>query len=148
MSYGPPFDEKNRNAERGLFFMAYNASIAEQFEVIQAWLSGGNSSDQNTYSALRDPFLGVPQDDDPHSFVFYDENGKKQVVELPPDKPIVKLEWGLYAFVPSIKAIDELKEIAAGRRQGSMPLRTRMIRRRKTGVPPNSPCRRRRARWS
>ena len=112
MSYGPPFD-KNRNAERGLFFMAYNASIAEQFEVIQAWLSGGNSSDRNTYSALRDPFLGVPQDGDPHSFVFCDESGEANVVELPPDKPIVKLEWGLYAFVPSIKAIAGLKEIAA-----------------------------------
>ncbi|MEH2623784.1 Dyp-type peroxidase family [Bradyrhizobium sp. AZCC 1719] len=113
MSYGPPFDEKNPDAEeRGLFFMAYNASIAEQFEVIQAWLSGGNSSDQHTYSVLRDPFLGVPHDSDPHSFVFYDKNGEEKVVELPPDKPIVKLEWGLYAFVPSIKAIDELKELA------------------------------------
>ena len=103
---------ENPDAERGLFFMAYNASIAEQFEVIQAWLSGSNSSNQNTYSALRDPFLGVPQDGDPHSFAFYDDSGKEKVVPLPPDKPIVKLEWGLYAFVPSIKAIAELKEIA------------------------------------
>jgi hypothetical protein len=112
MSYGPPFNGKNPDAERGLFFMAYNASIAEQFEVIQAWLSGSNSSDRNTYSALRDPFLGVPQDGDPHSFVYYDDSGKEQVLPLPPDKPIVKLEWGLYAFVPSIKAIAELKAIA------------------------------------
>ncbi|KRR26168.1 hypothetical protein CQ14_21005 [Bradyrhizobium lablabi] len=111
MSYGPPF-EKSPEAERGLFFMAYNASIAEQFEVIQAWLSGSNSSDRNTYSALRDPFLGVPQEGDPHRFVFYDKNGEEKFVELPPDKPIVKLEWGLYAFVPSIKAIAELKDIA------------------------------------
>jgi Dyp-type peroxidase family len=112
MSYGPPFTGKNPNAERGLFFMAYNASIAEQFEVIQAWLSGSNSSDQNTYSALRDPFVGVPQDGDPHSFFFYDDSGREKVMSLPPDKPLVKLEWGLYAFVPSINAIAELKEIA------------------------------------
>ncbi|UPK04510.1 Dyp-type peroxidase domain-containing protein [Bradyrhizobium sp. 170] len=112
MSYGPPFNQ-NPDAERGLFFMAYNASIAEQFEVIQAWLSGSNSSDRNTYSALRDPFLGVPQEGDPHSFVYYDDSGMEHVVPLPPDKPIVKLEWGLYAFIPSIKAIAELKEIAA-----------------------------------
>ncbi|MCA6118796.1 Dyp-type peroxidase [Bradyrhizobium sp. WSM 1738] len=111
MSYGPRFEEKS-DAERGLFFMAYNASIAEQFEVIQGWLSGSNSSNPDSYSALRDPFLGVPQDGDPHRFVFYDDSGKEKVVELPPDKPIVKLEWGLYAFVPSIKAIAELKEIA------------------------------------
>jgi len=111
MSYGPRFEE-NPDVERGLFFMAYNASIAEQFEVIQAWLSGSNSSNPDSYSALRDPFLGVPQDGDPHSFVFCDDSGKEKVVPLPPDKPIVKLEWGLYAFVPSIKAIAELKEIA------------------------------------
>jgi Dyp-type peroxidase family len=112
MSYGPPFQE-NPEAERGLFFMAYNASIAEQFEVIQAWLSGGNSSNRNTYSALRDPFLGVPQEGDPHNFVYHDDGGKEHVVPLSPDKPIVKLEWGLYAFVPSIMAIAGLKDIAA-----------------------------------
>jgi Dyp-type peroxidase family len=112
MSYGPPFDGANADAERGLFFMAYNASIAEQFEVIQAWLSGSNSSDQNTYSAMRDPFLGVPQADDPHSFVFYDSGGARVVAKLDSETPVVKLEWGLYAFVPSIKAIAELKSIA------------------------------------
>jgi Dyp-type peroxidase family len=112
MSYGPPFQE-DPEAERGLFFMAYNASIAEQFEVIQAWLSGGNSSDRNTYSGLRDPFLGVPQEGEPHDFVYHDESGKEHVVPLSPDKPIVKLEWGLYAFVPSIMAIAGLKDIAA-----------------------------------
>jgi Dyp-type peroxidase family len=112
MSYGPPFDGRNLDEKRGLFFMAYNASIAEQFEVIQAWLSGSNSSNQNTYSALRDPFLGVPLEGDPHTFVFHDARGRQKVVKLPPDRPIVKLEWGVYAFVPSIKAIDELLDIA------------------------------------
>ena len=134
MSYGPRPDGKNSKDKRGLFFMAYNASIAEQFEVIQAWLSGSNSSNPNSYSALRDPFLGVPQDGDPHSFVFYDKNGDQKVVKLPPDKPIVTLEWGLYAFVPSIKAVDELKELAKVTAKIS-PLGTRMIRRRKTGAP-------------
>jgi Dyp-type peroxidase family len=112
MSYGPPFNGTNADADRGLFFMAYNASIAEQFEVIQAWLSGSNSSDQNTYSAMRDPFLGVPQHDDPNSFVFYDKGGARVVAKLDSETPVVKLEWGLYAFVPSIKAIAELKSIA------------------------------------
>lgn len=112
MSYGPVYDRKSANAERGLVFMAYNASIAEQFEVVQAWLSGGNSSDPNSYSALRDPFLGVPQDDDPQCFVFRDKDGQTRVVKLQGKKPIVKLEWGLYAFVPSIKAVAELKSIA------------------------------------
>jgi Dyp-type peroxidase family len=111
MSYGPRFDT-DPGAERGVMFMAYNASIAEQFEVIQAWLSGSNSSHQDTYSALRDPLMGVPQDGDPHAFVFHDAGGQQRVVALPPNRPVVRLQWGLYAFVPSIRAIAELTEIA------------------------------------
>lgn len=129
MSYGPVFDKTNANAERGLVFMAYNASIAEQFEVVQAWLSGGNSSDPNTYSALRDPFLGVPEEGDPKCFVFQDKHGQRNVVKLPDGKPIVKLEWGLYAFVPSLKAVAELKSIAdqaAGIAEGADQRRRRM----------------------
>lgn len=109
MSYGPQV-ERNPEAERGLIFMAYNASIAEQFEVIQRWLSGGNSTD--AYSALRDPFVGVPQDDDPQVFAFEHE-GKVERVDLASARPFVKLEWGAYVFVPSIAAIGKLSEIAA-----------------------------------
>ena len=112
MSYGPPADP-NSAADRGLVFMAYNASIAEQYEVIQSWLSGANSSQERSYSALRDPFLGVAQDDDPRSFVFHDDAGDEQRVTLPPaDKPLVTVEWGLYLFVPSMKAMEELHDRA------------------------------------
>jgi Dyp-type peroxidase family len=112
MSYGPRFDA-DPGAERGVMFMAYNASIAEQFEVVQAWLSGSNSSHPDTYSALRDPLIGVPQDGDPHAFVFHDAAGRQRVVAMPPERPVVMLQWGLYAFVPSIRAIAELNDIAA-----------------------------------
>ena len=108
MSYGP----RNASAERGLIFMAYNASIAEQFEVIQSWLGGGNSHGDHSYSALRDPFLGVAQDSDPRTFVFKDDQGNERRVPLPADKPLVTLEWGLYLFVPSMKALDELHDRA------------------------------------
>lgn len=108
MSYG----SRNGSSERGLIFMAYNASIAEQFEVIQSWLSGGNSHGDRSYSALRDPFLGVAQDSDPATFVFKDDQGKEHRVPLPADDPLVTLEWGLYLFVPSMKALDELHERA------------------------------------
>lgn len=108
MSYGPLLNanKDNADADRGLVFVAYNASIAEQFEVIQSWLSGGNSSGRDTYSALRDPFLGVAQDDDPRTYRFTDTKGKEQQVKLA--KPLVKLEWGLYVFVPSLTALNEL----------------------------------------
>ena len=112
MSYGPLPDATHANAERGLVFMAYNASIAEQFEVIQAWLSGGNSGSQHTYSALRDPLLGVALDDDPRTFVFQDENDGQERLNMASDRPFVKLEWGVYVFVPSIKALGELQDIA------------------------------------
>ena len=61
MSYGPPARSGDdmqtaREAlqqERGLVFMAYNASLGEQFEVVQRWLAGGNSS--GSYSGESDP---------------------------------------------------------------------------------------------
>lgn len=111
MSYGPRYDQ-DPEAERGIVFMAYCASIAEQFEVIQSWLSGGNSGGTESYSGLRDPFLGVPQDDEPNTFVFQNPNGQQQVVALPADRPFVQLQWGVYLFVPSKRAIEELKQIA------------------------------------
>jgi deferrochelatase/peroxidase EfeB len=121
MSYGPPPTPTAPAAERGLVFMAYNASIAEQFEVIQSWLSGGNPSQERSYSALRDPFLGVAEDDDPHRFVL-DAAGNS--VMLPPaDKPLVTLEWGLYLFVPSMDALDEL--LARARELASLQAESR-----------------------
>lgn len=107
MSYGPAYDGNNGDAERGLLFMAYNASIAEQFEVIQGWLAGGNSASRESWSAQRDPFLAVPLDDEPRDVVF----GSTRV-QLDPQRPWVRLEWGLYLFVPSLPALDELRRHA------------------------------------
>ena len=60
MSYGPPVrsDDDVQTArdalqqERGLVFMAYNASLGEQFEVVQRWLAGGNSSGSYSGKAI------------------------------------------------------------------------------------------------
>ena len=112
LSYGEPFDRDakpgdpgtDKNAERGLVFMAYNASIGEQFEVIQAWLSGGNSS--GSLSA-PDPFLGVAEAGRQRYYRFQHND---KVVRTPIDgsdalhdepRPLVRLEWGVYAFAPS-----------------------------------------------
>lgn len=112
MSYGPRYTEDPKNAQRGLIFMAYNASIAEQFEVIQSWLSGGSPHGDRSYSARRDPFLGVPLDGDPGDFRY--GKGLTEVIKLPTEQlPLVTLEWGLYLFAPSIRALEELKLIAA-----------------------------------
>ena len=123
MSYGPRHSVGTEHEDRGLVFMAYNASIAEQFEVIQSWLSGGNSGGERTYSALHDPFLGVPQDDEPRTFAFKGVGGIEERLKFEPGKPLVRLEWGTYAFVPSIKALAELRELAqeAAEIEGSLP---------------------------
>lgn len=94
-SYGPREDQDDD--DRGLMFIAYNASIAEQYEVIQRWINGGNSTGISSWHG--DPLLapiradGVPVFEFPH-------NGKLVRFNLG-EKPFSTLEWGLYAFVPS-----------------------------------------------
>lgn len=100
MSYGPPGDEPG-DRPRGVVFMAYNASIAEQFEVIQRWLVSGNSSGLS--SSQDDPLVGVPEIGQRRMYR-YVVDGKVVRVDLG-EKPLVQLEWGIYAFVPSIKAL-------------------------------------------
>jgi Dyp-type peroxidase family len=104
MSYGPRFDA-DPDAERGLYFMAYCGSIAEQFEVIQRWMTGGNSS--GVLSSHSDPMLGVPQKGTPRSFQWLGRDGEVQRVDLG-DQPITELDWGLYLFAPSLAGIDAL----------------------------------------
>ena len=108
LSYGPSRDD-DPEAERGLFFMAYNASIAEQFEVIQRWVSGGNST--GVASCQSDPFMGTGQIGDPRTFRFY-HDGKVVRVDLDETgpNPFVRLEWGLYLFAPSLQAIAKIAE--------------------------------------
>ena len=49
-----------------MVFIAYNASIAEQYEVIQRWLNRGNSTD--VASAQNDPLTGTGHRAQPKSF--------------------------------------------------------------------------------
>ena len=119
MSYGAtynPNQQDSLNQERGLVFMAYNASIGEQFEVIQRWLTGGNSS--GSYSGQSDPFLGVSESGRHRYFEFQND---KEVVRMALDGsdsfgeepvPIVRLEWGVYLFTPSIPSLAEIAKRA------------------------------------
>ncbi len=106
-SYGPRYTEEKGTGEkgdRGIFFMAYNASIAQQFEVIQRWISGGNST--GVLSAQSDPLLGVaaPGHARHMRFVHNDTVMRFNLGE----EPFVKLEWGMYLFVPSISSMEKL----------------------------------------
>lgn len=125
MSYGPQYkrdpandeERKTNERERGVVFMAYNSSIAEQFEVVQRWISGGNSS--GGFSGQSDPFVGVAANKLPRVFRFENNGATVRVamdgwdglVEEP--RPIVRLEWGAYLFTPSFRTLSKVRQIAS-----------------------------------
>jgi Dyp-type peroxidase family len=121
MSYGPRYPGEPDARERGLMFLAYNASIAEQFEVIQRWMTGANST--RGYSGCSDPFLRVPQQGESAVFRFVqdaevlrldlDRRGPAAASDndsgpAPDPAPFVRLKWGMYLFVPSISALETI----------------------------------------
>lgn len=101
MSFGPPRGS-NEPGPRGTFFMAYNASIAEQFEVIQRWVNGGNST--GVFSRQVDPIAGNGPGNQ-HYVYRFSHDGKPCRLTIP--APLVTLEWGMYLFVPSLTVIEE-----------------------------------------
>jgi deferrochelatase/peroxidase EfeB/lysophospholipase L1-like esterase len=131
MSYGPrwqPGVPDSDAAPRGLMFMAYNASLGEQFEVVQRWLAGGNSTGLD--SSQADPFVGVPEPGRPRTLRFEytgrDDTGQPvpriarialdgHTAALADARPLVRLLWGLYALAPSRPALDWLHERARAR---------------------------------
>ncbi len=133
-SYGSPFSPDTLTEPRGLFFMAYNASIAEQFEVIQRWISGGNST--GVLSADADPFLGlrrpgagqrVFRSATTASPVAGAEHGVERVGLG--TEPLVSLRWGMYLFVPSTVALEQLADrlLQAPRLPEGDPARGRVL---------------------
>jgi hypothetical protein len=103
--YGSRYDaQAARDSDRGLMFMAYNANIAEQFEVIQRWLNGSNIT--GLPSSTNDLIAGVPQQAGAQRWA---PNGGAQ--RLPARvQPFTSLRWGMYLFVPSLTAIEKLAE--------------------------------------
>ena len=107
MGYGPSAAEAPADADRGTLFMAYCASIAEQFETVQRWVAGGNSS--GVGSAQADPLLGVPREDERRMFRWVDASGAPQRAEIG-TKAFVELQWGLYLFAPALPALRRLAD--------------------------------------
>ena len=111
LAYGPTVAEAPPEANRGIMFMAYNASIAEQFEIVQRWMAGGNTpsptNGTTTYGLQPDPILGLPDVDGTRTYRFKDAHGQMQHVDLGPD-PFVSLEWGVYLMTPSIAALEQI----------------------------------------
>ena len=125
MSYGPAHapDVDDDEDDRGLVFMAYNASIGEQFEVVQKWLAGGNSTGSSSGQSC--PIVGVPENGVPRRFRFeyaekegdspYTFNVKleNQTPLFQQPEALTRLEWGMYLFAPSISVLRRLQRVAA-----------------------------------
>ena len=130
MSFGERYSVKARGGdqpagsagpERGTCFMAYNARIGEQFEVIQRWLAGGNST--GGFSGRSDPLIGIPMPGERRIYAFEHADAKgSRVHRLPLDgnevptvlaDPLVRLEWGAYLFTPSMAALEALERRGA-----------------------------------
>jgi Dyp-type peroxidase family len=125
MSYGAPRPRDSNGAyaseapatERGLIFMAYNANLGEQYELVQSWLNGGNSS--GSFSGESDPIFGIAEPGRRRYFRFEQDgktvrmglDGSDRLHEEP--RPFVRLEWGAYLFAPSKKALASLQARAA-----------------------------------
>jgi deferrochelatase/peroxidase EfeB len=106
-SYGPRLDpdRSDDGTDRGLVFMAYNASISEQFEVVQRWISGANST--GVFSAQDDPLLGIPPQLGQDRTIRFRHEG--QVIRCRRDsESFVTLNWGMYLFAPSIAGLAAL----------------------------------------
>jgi Dyp-type peroxidase family len=96
-------------SDEGIVFMAYCASLGSQYEVIQKWVNGGNST--GTYGGQVDPMSGVQGIADA-SYV-YVETTTGKVVEVPmPANPLLNLKWGLYLFAPSTHGLAAIAKLA------------------------------------
>lgn len=100
ISYGSRYDESGADEQRGLLFIALNASIHDQFEFIQQqWVNSGNDLFQGDQS---DPVIG--------------QNGGKHITVIVEDTPItlapmpafVTMRGGDYFFLPSLSALREM----------------------------------------
>lgn len=109
MSYGREFAPGRESEARGLLFSCFNASLADQFEVVQRWLSGANSA--GVVGLRNDPFLGLPEPGASRRFTLFDEEGGVVETFDLGREPFVALEWGLYLFMPAPSALEQLTSV-------------------------------------
>lgn len=112
--YGPYLDRAADDGQRrGLLFRAFNASILDQFEMIQSeWVNNGNEA--NGLSTDRDPFVGAdssstsPSPEGPlgASFTIPQPDGSCPTIHNLPQ--FVTPRGGAYLFVPSLSGLSRL----------------------------------------
>ncbi|PTS76447.1 hypothetical protein DBR17_14730, partial [Sphingomonas sp. HMWF008] len=99
MTFGHRYPTGGPGESRGSLFIAYAASIAEQYEVVQRWLNGGNPT--HIGSAQNDPLTGIAPDGGPRTFRFIKDGVRRLTIT----EPFVGLDYMLYLFMPSKSAL-------------------------------------------
>jgi Dyp-type peroxidase family len=107
--YGPPQDRtkllEDDGADRGLLFMAYQASIGDQFQfVTHTWANQSNAPHDSTPQTGHDPLIGQNVG---ARFVRLPIDGdltRDQQIALPEDAWVV-MTGGGYFFTPSVSAL-------------------------------------------
>jgi deferrochelatase/peroxidase EfeB len=110
--YGPGRDESNDAAERGLLFLALNADLGRQFEHVQSRLLA--SQPGVAVRAEMDALLGTSGANDGglRHFTIPAEPVRKRLFGLP---DLVRARGGLYGFLPSLRALGYLADLAEAR---------------------------------
>ena len=102
--YGAEFDpqkEESASVDRGLLFIAYQASIDKQFEFLQQdW---ANKTQAPRESGSIDPIIGQNASAAERKIQFVNDNDEK--VDVPIAERFVVATGAAYLFVPSISAI-------------------------------------------
>lgn len=104
VTFGPSWTSKP-NAERGLLFLCYQASITDQFEFV--WRAWANATNTPRADGGIDPIIGqngnAPPDERVAHFVQGDRAAKVESAER-----FVISTGGAYLFAPSISAIRDV----------------------------------------
>ena len=118
MPYGPSWDDRRRDADRGLLFLACNVRITEQFEFVQQqWLNDGSPFGLGN---VPDPLGGGWDPTSPRALLV---GGRPPDVRAPL-RSFVTTAGGEYFFVPSIpglRALADLAQPTSGQRDVQAP---------------------------
>lgn len=123
MPYGPTLEEGPADAERGLYFIAFNASIENQFEFMQRFYMNGEADGRRATGNLndaRDP-VGASGDGLRRMAIEGDAASSRSPVLLLDIPAFVTCLGGQYYLMPSITA---LKSLCARPRQGLRVVRS------------------------
>jgi deferrochelatase/peroxidase EfeB len=107
--YGPAKDPvdllRDDGVDRGLLFMSYQTSIAEQFEfVTKTWANRRNSPHNSEPNTGHDPLIG--QSNDPRFVRLpHDEDPTRDELFDLPEQAWVLMTGGGYFFTPPISAL-------------------------------------------